>query len=55
MFVSRKIVDELDWDGGEVLMGEREKGKKSRRRAGLLYIIIKWKTMVNTKGNARWF
>ena len=42
-----------DWDGGEVLMGEREKGKKKSGFA--LYIIIKWKTMVDTKGNARWF
>ena len=43
----------VDWDGGEVLMGEREKGKKKSGFA--LYIIIKWKTMVDTKGNARWF
>ena len=33
----------VDWDGGEVLMGEREKGKKKSGFA--LYIIIKWKTM----------
>ena len=43
----------VDWDGGEVLMGEREKGKKKSGFA--LYIIIKWKAMVDTKGNARWF
>ena len=43
----------VDWDGGEVLMGEREKGKKKSGFA--LYIINKWKTMVDTKGNARWF
>ena len=44
----------VDWDGGEVLMGEREKGKKKSGFA-LFIIIIKWKTMVDTKGNARWF
>ena len=47
---------ECRWDRGEsseaevwmffVPMGER---------AGLLCIIIKWKAMVETKGNARWF
>ena len=39
----------VEWGGGVdvfVPMGER---------AGLLCIIIKWKTMVDTKGNARWF
>ena len=47
------VIQLVDWDGGEVLMGEREKGKKKSGFA--LYIIIKWKTMVDTKGNARWF
>ena len=35
-------------------MGEREKGKKKSGFA-LYIIIIKWNTMVDTKGNARWF
>ena len=29
--------------------------KRKRGRAGLLCILVKWKTMVDTKGDARWF
>ena len=46
---------ECRWDRGESSEAEVNVFVPMGERAGFLCIIIKWKAMVETKGNARWF